>query len=137
MKPRYSLFFAGFVLLLVFSACKHTQPVSVIKQEKAKSVAPVNKESIVVKYRLIVSFFSRGAGINRELKSEFEKFLKQHDDLKYEVFRWGREGEVDYCFKLEEMTQQQQEDFVKKVSGLLNNADMIRVIENMECVHKR
>ncbi len=88
-------------------------------------------------YRLVVSFYILGAGVNRKSKHELESFLKQYNNVKPEVFRWGREGEVDYCFMLDEMTLTQQADFVNKVCNLFCETDLINIFENKECVHKR
>jgi hypothetical protein len=72
----------------------------------------------------VVTFFSKGAGIDREAKREFDVLLgsiqKDDEKLKIEKVNWGREGETDYIITqipaIEEPLQIQLQDFVSKHS---------------------
>lgn len=89
-------------------------------------------------YRLVVSFISQAAGIDRQLHPKFMELYKSYKPaVTAEVTPWGREGEVDYCFKLNELNSKQQKDFVQKVREAMGNTDMVYIKENAPCVHKR
>lgn len=84
------------------------------------------------KYRLIISFFSIGEGINLKTNEEFEKFLSSYTPkIKHELITWGREGEKDYCFKLTELTDVQQEEFVRKAKEVTTKK--VHIKENEKC----
>ena len=73
---------------------------------------------------VVVTFFSKGAGIDREAKREFDVLLgsiqKDDEKLKIEKVSWGREGEIDYVITqipaIEAPLQSQLQDFVSKYS---------------------
>lgn len=103
--------------------------IHIIENSKSqhKSSAPADE-----KYRLVVSFFSIGEGVNKPVADKFLKFVAEYSTkVKYESFSWGREGEVDYCFKLSELSPSQQDEFVLKAKDIL--AKKVRVSENASC----
>ena len=125
------------IALAIFgcSACsKKTAPVtekkktdSVVAQQPAKvdSVAPVNQ-------RFIVTFYSIGSGTERDQITAFEKFVadygqKNNTTITYEKAHWGREGEVNYCMMLTEISAMDQQKFIaeagRESSGRLRNSD--------------
>lgn len=88
-------------------------------------------------YRFWVSFYSTGEGIDLKNKEEFEKFLNSYPKkIAYEPTRWGREGETDYCLKLNELSSTEQADFIKKAKEVLAKSRLVHVDENAKCVHK-
>lgn len=88
-------------------------------------------------YRLVVSFYSKGEGPDQKNKQEFEKFLSnQPKKIAFEPTTWGREGEVDYCLKLNELSGTEQTDFVRKAKELLSKSQLVHVNENAQCVNK-
>ncbi|MFY0674698.1 MAG: hypothetical protein JXQ87_14965 [Bacteroidia bacterium] len=88
--------------------------------------------------RFIVSFYSPGDGINRTAKQKFISFLENLEpSLSYNEVKWGREGEVDYCFALTEMKKADQDAFVKSVKELLAKADKVKFSENSPCRNSR
>lgn len=87
--------------------------------------------------RLNVSFISTGEGTDLEARkafldcvSAFEK--KQKLKLVYEVVSWGREGEKDYCFRLSELNQAQQKEFIAECRKVLKNSNLVQLDENVE-----
>lgn len=86
------------------------------------------------KCRLVISFYSIGEGINLDVQEKFEKFLSSYTPkIKHETYKWGREGEVDYCFKLTELSATQQEEFVMKSKEITTKK--VHIKENEKCVH--
>ncbi len=85
-------------------------------------------------YRLKVSFISKGSGIDRETNESFEKWLDmQPKHPKYEKTHWGREGEIDYCLKLDELSTREQEIFIRDVRTQLTDKELVFVSEYSTC----
>jgi hypothetical protein len=92
----------------------------------------------VQNYRFMVSFISKGEGIDEKTRETFEKWLQeQQRPLKWETFAWGREGEVDFCLKLDELSTRDQEKFIEQARIFLANKDLVIISENAPCLHKR
>lgn len=88
-------------------------------------------------YRLVVSFYSKGEGIDGKINEAFVKFLDSNSKkIAYESTHWGREGEIDYCLKLSELSPSEQDEFVKKAKDLLAKSLLVHIDESVECVHK-
>ncbi len=87
--------------------------------------------------RFVVSFYSKGEGIDNKVNEAFVKFLASYTKkIVYEPTHWGREGEIDYCLKLSELPHAEQVDFIKKAKDLLSKSALVHVNENAKCVHK-
>lgn len=88
--------------------------------------------------RLSVSFYSKGEGIDHKSKQRFDMFVNEYEKkigkilVKQEV-RWGREGEVDYCYLLTELSMKEKIDFIKQVQDLFNNVELVHLKENAKC----
>lgn len=88
-------------------------------------------------YRLVVGFYSKGEGIDNKVNDAFVKFLDSYSKkIAYEPTHWGREGEIDYCLKLSELSPVEQDEFVKKAKDLLSKSSLVHVNESAKCVHK-
>ncbi len=86
--------------------------------------------------RLNVSFYSPGSGINYRAAQSLDGFLTKYQAANpgaVTIYKtaWGREGEVDYCFKMNDKTK--GDDFVKQVKDLLAGQDRINYKENTTC----
>lgn len=86
--------------------------------------------------RFVVSFISIGAGIDNKAREEFDKFVleysaKNKEHIVYIPERWGREGEIDYCFKLNDLNASKQEEFIREAKGLLKESSLVRYKENV------
>jgi len=100
-------------------------------------VAP-NPQAIVdttqIIYRLTISFISKGSGIDYKTEEDFEKWLQeQPKHPAYEKTHWGREGETNFCLKLEELSTREQEIFVKDVRTKLADKDLVLIAEYAPC----
>ncbi|MDQ3190208.1 MAG: hypothetical protein M3Q58_01290 [Bacteroidota bacterium] len=90
------------------------------------------------KYSLVVSFYSKGAGIDYKSQLEYSSFLEKYQpELNYEEVKWGREGEIDYCIKLNKLSAQKKEAFISETRSRLSKSDLVHINENEQCVHKR
>ena len=92
-------------------------------------------------YHLIVSFISIGAGTDTNAMQQFDTYIAEyqqnnHLKLSFEVTKWGREGEVDYCLKLAELDKKKQELFITEIKEILKNSALVRFKENALCRQK-
>lgn len=93
---------------------------------------PVDTGKVI--YRLTISFISKGEGIDYKTQESFENWLKeQPKHPSYEVTHWGREGETNYCLKLNELSTREQEIFVRDVRTMLTDKPLVFVSEYAAC----
>ncbi len=120
----------GFCLL--FFACKSTKETTNLPDKEDIS-KKVNEDN----YRLVISFFSPGNGIDHKMKQEYTKFIENYrKKITYEDIPWGKEGEIDFCFPLKELSGKEQEEFVKTSKEVLSKSTRVHVYENTPCRHK-
>jgi hypothetical protein len=127
MKTRIVLL--SIVAVLAF-ACKHSK-----STEKTTGPAPTT-------YRAIVSFGSSGSGIDTKTVASLESYIMsfgkaEGKTLTYDKVNWGKEGEVDYCFPLSELSNGRQKDFVNGLINLTKSAKVVSIQENAACTHKK
>lgn len=122
VTPLGGLFLlAGWIFFLIsVSSCNAQKP----------SITPTEQTTTAPAFRLIVSFISIGAGTDRKAFTLFENHMNQLANenkhaKQYEVAPWGREGEVDYCFKLEHLNAQQQKAFIDELKSLLRDHPLV------------
>lgn len=100
-------------------------------------LTPLKDEPSAKKYRLIVSFASKGEGINLEKQTEFLDFVSKYKNKpSYVTILWGREGETDYCFELKELSKKETKKFIQKIRQLFLGKELIFVEENKSCLHQ-
>ena len=92
--------------------------------------------------RLVVSFYSICCGIDHKAQENLDKFIKRYEKAKGKrltkaAVRWGREGEIDYCFKLSELSRREQKRFISKVRLLLKESKLVHINENVACQSER
>ena len=123
---------ALFLLLVLFTiSCSNSKKIT------TDTLAIENSKNNSI-YRFTISFFSKGGGTDRKSRSEFESFLenfnkKNEVNLQYIKTSWGREGEVDYCFQLEELKKKKQIIFIKECEDLLKDSKLVHFLEFAEC----
>ncbi|MEO8087326.1 MAG: hypothetical protein ABI763_10925 [Bacteroidota bacterium] len=88
--------------------------------------------------RFIVSFYSIGSGIDRgqpdNLKAFVDVFSKKNSkSIEFNEVHWGREGETDYCFTLNGLSDIQVIDFIEGAKGALKAAEHVHFNENQAC----
>jgi hypothetical protein len=121
--------------LLLAIACNSTKKTT--ESNTAKSI--VLPDSI---YRFNVSFISIGSGTDSKAKQQFNDFITQFNNnnkvtITPEIVSWGREGETDYCLKLNDLNIELQNKFIADTKELLKNSKLIRYKENTVCKPKR
>ncbi len=122
-----------FILLFSFICCS-ILPSCISGKKLSKTASQTNWNE----YRLVVSFLSKGSGIDNTAHEAFLKFVNEHPEKpKHEVYRWGREGEIDYCFQLAEFKSKGQKEFIENVKKIIGTSDVVQISENSPCVHKK
>jgi len=120
-------------ICLIICACKSTKETANLP-DKEVAFKEVNEDN----YRLVVSFFSPGNGIDHKMKREYLEFISNYKaEISYEQTSWGREGEVDFCFSLKGLSKKEQEEYVRKSKELLSKSNRVHLYENVPCRHKR
>ncbi len=116
---------------IAFNACNNSKKAT---KDKANTASNVSLKSDVENYRLVLEFYSIGAGIDGAAINKFQTFLDNHPKKPiYDKMRWGREGECDYCLKLSELSKKQQGEFVIEVKKLLTSSQLVHIEENKPC----
>src|ERR1051326_6579047 len=138
-------------VLFLFASCTHKEKMQKTSSTETKTETTSggsttvttntgpspDQQKVDTNMRLVVSFISIGAGTDYKAKEEYDKLVSDDPKKpKYDETRWGREGEVDYCFTLSEMAPKEQDDFVKKTKDLLGNNKLVIITENSPCIHK-
>lgn len=122
-------YLAGKELVLVNEGvmCEHAH------EKPAEVTNPVEAAPDSNVVRLVVSFISKGEGIDYKTKEEFEKWLAMREKFTYETTNWGREGEVNYCFRMTGISTREQDIFVRDVRTFLTDKSLVLVSEYEKC----
>ena len=91
-------------------------------------------------YRLVVSFYSIGSGSDAKAINQFETMLAdyqvQHNlRIAFDKTPWGREGEVDYCVRLDNLKSDEQSNFILMTKEVLFQSQLVHITENALCKH--
>src|ERR1041385_9101480 len=100
----------------------------------APTTTTVAADSVQDIYRVTIAFISKEIGIDSKTQESFENWLKDYPKHPaYEVTHWGREGEMNYCLKLNELSTREQEIFVRDVRTQLTDKELVFVTEYAKC----
>ena len=95
------------------------------------------KDELVDKFKLIVSFFSPGNGIDRKVLNIYVNFLRNcYPKIIYEKIKWGREGELDFCFTLNELEEKQINQFISESEDILSVSSRVHIYKDSPLKHK-
>jgi hypothetical protein len=117
--------------------CSGSKKVS--KENSAlKTESTINNNSDKKLFRFTISFISKGAGIDFQIRQKYDTFLSDFEtrnNIKIAVNKasWGREGEVDYCFDLSALNTEITNKFISESKALLKASDRINMGENTTC----
>ncbi len=122
-------------LLLLFSSCK--TPIQKDGQLVENVTATENNGGdSLTKAHLIVSFFSRGAGIDYNAYKNLLLAINEHNamnktTLVFSSNNWGREGEKDLCFPVQNTPN--FDAFIAKVKMELDSNQNVHLLYNEVC----
>jgi hypothetical protein len=105
------------------------------KSKKGKTVQNLT-------FDVIISFISKGEGIDNKLKDKIDgavsSFNAKHKlKIKSNGLSWGREGEIDYNFILKNLSTSQKKEFISSMKETVGSSDMAHLTFNQQSVHKR
>ena len=125
--------YISFLFLVLAFACN--------TKKKTVSIEEAPMEITDSTSRFIVSFISYGAGTDYQAKKQFKNFLETYQlnnniSITYSTSPWGREGEIDYCFQLSELSLEKQEAFILQLKETLKESTLVRYKENSSCIAK-
>jgi hypothetical protein len=94
------------------------------------------------KYRLVISFISIGEGTDPTAREKLNEILaswsqKAGKEIVMESHPWGREGEVDFCFHLNELSGQDQALMVREIREAFAGKPLIQISEYQKSMNKR
>lgn len=94
------------------------------------------------KFPIVISFFSVASGIDVQARAQVDSLILAFEtdkkiSLPKEETRWGREGEIDYCMALNQLSGCDRKKFINKVKKIAKKSGRISVLENSTCLHKR
>lgn len=88
--------------------------------------------------KTIVSFISKGEGIDNESLAIFEKLVVKYQNNRsctysFELKTWGREGERDYCVSA--LSNDCLADFTYEIQQQFSKKDRVLIEKNKTCKH--
>jgi hypothetical protein len=94
------------------------------------------------KYTLVVSFYSKGQGSDYKALEDFRAFIQSFEKkhklkLKVTEARWGREGELDFCFDMNGISSSKKAKFVDGTKKVLEKSSLVHIHENVSCINLR
>lgn len=137
--------YLNILLIIAFglSQCKNHEKAVKASPSETMTRSELKTDSITDDlYRLTVSFYSIGMGTENDFIQRFEDSIgtfsgKVNKTIDYSKNSWGREGETDFCLKLNELSEKEQLEFIQETRKLLQDAKWVHVNENAPCRHLR
>ena len=126
------------IVPMLLHSCKsrHAKQASMIPEtivvHDTTIVNSSEKEQI---FRVVVSFISRGEGTDQNARPMLDSYVTLFQE-KYGLLAinqqlpWGREGEVDNCFLLNDFSPMQQITFIQGLNDLFKENDLVHIDEN-------
>lgn len=100
--------------------------------EMPREGSPAQNEKTV---RLVVTFASIGAGIDPNGKTMLDGYINSFKEktgklVKYGTLAWGREGEYDCEFTLNELNLNEQNNFIIGIRKVFAGNQLVQIEEN-------
>ena len=129
-----------FILLIattgIFACKKSEQAMGADKILPSNSGSEtINSNAEILGYDMVISFISKGAGIDNQLKEKVDNFIitfnKENNTNIAPIKKgWGREGEIDYNFTLKNLSTSQKKKFISSIEELSSGSDMVHLTFN-------
>ena len=104
-------------------------------QTETKSLTRDEAKLAPESFRLVVTFISIGAGTDPAAKEMLDRYIADYKMRTgkipaYVMIPWGREGEVDCCFNMNELSDSEQVDFIAGLRNSMKSRELIQINEN-------
>jgi len=111
-----------------------------LEPKQEKSTPTIIQDSSL--FSLVVSFYSIGEGIDFKVAKEYNQLLSSYTTsegilLDFDKVSWGREGETDFCIRLNSYSKKEKEKFLEKSQEILKKTELVHTKENASCRQKR
>lgn len=132
---QLNIFFLTMIPLLIFSG-------SGCKSNKASAGTATRQEAAVKpetgKAPLVISFYSTGTGAAVDKREFFKKWIADYGvkngvKITPREKAWGREGEYDFCFFFEGLSENQVKSFKDAAKQELAGVKNVHFLENHDC----
>ena len=131
------------VLAVVTGCASKKNPSS--NSEKTTQVNSMNDTTSISKNEilpLIVQFYSIGTGVKAETITMLDTYTADFEKASgkkviYQKVPWGREGEVDACFRLSGLNDEQRQTFISGLKRLYTDEHHVHILENQACHYIR
>ena len=99
-------------------------------------------DTVPAVYRVVVSFISIGEGTDANARPMLDKYVQQFMDgtskrIVNDAHAWGREGESDICFTLDNLTPEEQVRFVNGLKEVFKGRELVHIIENKKNTYRK
>jgi len=139
---KHSFILISFLLITSISiGCKAKKEAKSINSSSTSEASSVGIKTLVedektTQFRLIISFISKGAGVDSKLNAAITAYASAHPKKpSSKIIYWGREGENDICFSLKELTKTEQSEFIAEIKKIVGASDMALLSENTKSIH--
>jgi len=129
--------------LISFIACKNSSNAMISNNidSTSSSTKGGNSQKELV-YDVIISFISKGEGIDHKLVEKIDQAISKFNkdkkvSVKPEKLNWGREGELDYNIIFKNLSTTNKKAFISSMQEVVGTSDMAFVNLNQKSVHKR
>ncbi len=130
---------------LSFFACKSTSaPMDTTKEISESNTKKSTKQTNVEEktYDMVLYFISKGEGIDMKLAAKINNIVSEFSKankvkIRLEKSNFGREGEVNYNFILNNLSTSKKKEFIKAIEAVIGKSDMVFVKFNQKPVQKR
>ena len=131
-------FITTMVISLLIISCKNNSPTSSEKPHEERIDSISENKTDTSNCRLVILFYSIGNGTEFSISNAFEDSigsysLKIGKTIDYKKTAWGREGETDFCLKLNELTPAERLEFISMARSQLKIAKWVNIFENYPC----
>lgn len=120
---------------------EHNHKDKVIKPSDQHPEAESSNTSLSDSSDLVITFSSRGEGINANSVETLHSFIDEFESqyvvsIEVNINNWGREGERDYCFNLKNLNNKNKKIFIADAKVLLEKKKLVTITENRLCSKK-
>lgn len=99
-------------------------------------------DTVPAVYRVVVSFISIGEGTDPNARPVLDNYVQQFMDatskrIVYDAHAWGREGESDICYTLDNLTPEEQVRFINGLKEIFKGRELVHIIENKKNTYRK
>ncbi|HNQ12319.1 MAG TPA: hypothetical protein PKH65_02155 [Bacteroidia bacterium] len=116
-------------LMIFGTACKSNKDAG--KSNEVEKNESMNEKNIQ-KYPLLLSFISIGTGVDYKAKEMLDVYIGEFNkgynkEISFETRQWGREGEYDLLFNLDNLDAEQKEKFISDIRNLFSSNELVKI----------